>query len=277
MFTRAVAFACLAGWMSATSASAQPQVSASPTVVAPGQSVTITVTGAPGAFYALLGSDINGGDSFARDGLKVSHDVTVLATGMLDAGGQAAVKIIPPFVGTVLDRYYVEAATSFSPRFDSLDSSTAAVIRNGDLVTGLEGPPGPVGATGPIGPAGPIGPIGPQGFTGPRGPSDAWFGGNPLVLPEGRFFLLTQVRIENNSSSDVGLTCNLDVTTTGSAGVTYALPSTSVPAGRQGTLTFLGTSEVLSGTGTITGECGSLPGNVSAVFSIGAIQVGTIH
>lgn len=273
MIRRAFFFTVIAGWIGAASAAAQPQVSLSPTVVAPGQSVTVIVTGAPGAFYALLGSNVNSGDSFARDGLKVSRDVTILTTGTLDGAGQASVRIIPPFVGTVLDRYYVQAATSLSARFDSLESSTAAVVRNGDLVTGLEGPPGPAG---PTGAAGPAGPAGPQGLTGPRGPSDAWFGGNNVILPVGNFFLITQVQIANNGASEARLTCDLSFSGS-NGGLTYALPSTTVPAGREGTLTFLGTSNVQSGTGTITGTCRNLPATVTATFQIGVIQVGTIH
>jgi hypothetical protein len=276
MFKRALVFMCLATVCGVASASAQPQVSISPTVAAPGDSVTVTVTGAPGAFYAVLGSDVNSGDSFTRDGLKLNRDVAVVTTGTLDGAGQAVIKVVPPFVGSVLDRFYFQAVTSFSPRFDGLESSTAAVVRNGDLVTGLQGPPGPVGPAGPVGPVGAAGPTGPQGFTGPRGPSDAWFVGNNLVLPVGNFFLITQVQIANNSSGDVGLTCNLSFSGS-NGGLSFALPSTSVQAGRQGTLTFLGTANVQSGTGTITGDCGILPANVTATFHIGAIQVGDIH
>ena len=276
MIRRACVLAIMASWLGVASAAAQPQVSIAPTVVAPGQSTTIIVTGAPNAFYALLGSDVNDGTSFAHDGLKVSKDVTVLATGTLDGSGQAAVRVIPPFVGTVLDRFYIQAVTSFSPRFDALDSSAAAVVRNGDLVTGLEGPPGPVGPSGPAGPAGPTGPTGPQGFTGLRGPSDAFLAGNNLVLPVGNFFLISQVQIANTTGSEVGLTCTLDFSGS-NGGLAFALPSTSVPAGRQGTLTFIGTANVLSDTGTIVGNCGSLPAGVTTTFHIGAIQVADIH
>lgn len=264
----------------AASASAQqPQVSVAPTVVRPGESVTVTITGAPGAFFAVLGSDVNTGQSFAGDHLKVDKDVTIVATGELDAAGQATIKAIPPFVGTALDRFYFQAVTSFQPKFDSLEASSAVVVRNGDLVTGLEGPPGPIGPIGPAGPAGligPVGPAGPQGFTGPRGPSDAWFAGNTVVLPVGDFFLITQVQIENNSGADIGLTCNLSFSGS-DGGISFAPASVSVPAGRKGNLAMLGTGNVQNGTGTITGSCGSLAAGVTATVHIGAIQVGTIH
>ena len=282
MFKRVLVFVSLASWVGVASAAAQPQISVTPTVAAPGESVTITVSGAPGAFYAILGSDIDSGTSFARDGLKVTRDVVILTTGTLDGAGQAAVKAIPPFVGSVLDRFYVQAVTSSTPRFDALESSAAVVIRNGDLVTGLEGPQGPIGPAGPAGPVGPTGPTGPagpagpQGFTGPRGPSDAFLGGDTVVLPVGNYFLITEVQIANNSGAEVNLTCNLSFSGS-DGGISFAPASGSVPAGRQGTLNLIGTGNVQNGTGTYTGNCGSLPANVTATFHIGAIQVGIIH
>ena len=234
---------------------------------------------APGAFYAVLGSTVNDGGAFARENLKLNRDVVLLSTGTLDGAGQATVGVKPPFVGTVLDRFYLQAATSFSARFDTLETSEAAVVRNGDLVKGLEGPPGPAGPEGPVGPIGPVGPAGPagpQGLTGPRGPSDAWFAGNNLVLPVGNFFLMTEVQIDNESASDINLICQLSFSGS-NGGITFAPAAGSVQSGREGTLTFLGTANVGSGTGTITGSCGSLPASVTATFHIGAIQVAVMH
>jgi hypothetical protein len=285
MVKRVLIFLWLSSWLAVATAAAQPQVSVSPTVAGPGASVTITVTGAPGAFYAVLGSDVNSGDSFARESrgdLKVKSGVTIVSSGTLDGTGQAAVKVVPPFAGSVLDRFYFQAVTSFSPRFDGIESSAAAVVRNGDLVTGLEGPPGavgpagPAGVAGPAGAAGPAGPPGPQGFPGPRGLSDAWLAGSSLVLPVGNFFLITEVQIANNSGGDVGLVCNLAFTGS-NGGLSFAPAFESVPAGRQRTATIIGTGDVGTGTGTITGSCGALPANVTATFHIGAIQVGDIH
>lgn len=145
MVRRVLVLSQLASFLCAASAAAQPQISLSTSVVTPAGSVNVTVTGAPGAFYALLGSSVDGGDPFAGPRLKVGRDVAILATDMLDGAGQATVSIVPPFTGTVLDRYYVQAVTSFSPQFDTLEASAAAVIRNGDLVSGLAGPPGPEG------------------------------------------------------------------------------------------------------------------------------------
>ena len=148
MFKRGVVFTFLASCLVAASAAAQPTVALSSTVVAPGESVAVTVTGAPGAFYALLGSSVDDGESFARAGLKVRHDVAIVATGTLDGAGEAALNVKPPFLGTVLDRFYFQAATSFSSKFDTLEFSAAAIVRNGDLVKGLEGPVGPQGPAG---------------------------------------------------------------------------------------------------------------------------------
>ncbi len=279
MLKRVVVFTFLASCLVSASAGAQPQLTLSSTVVAPGESVTVTVTGAPGAFYALLGSTVDTGESFARDGLKPRRDASVLATGTLDGAGNATLRVKPPFIGTVLDRFYFQAATSFSAKFDTLESSAVAIVRNGDLVKDLNGPVGPQGPAGPTGAAGPTGPVGPagaQGLPGLRGPSDAWVGGNTVVLPTGNFILITQVQLDNNSGNDVGLTCNLSFNGA-NGGISFAPASTTVPAGREGSVTITGTSNIQTAPGTITGNCGSLPGNVTATFHITAIQVGIIH
>jgi len=276
MFKRGVVFTFLASCLVAASAAAQPTVALSSTVVAPGESVAVTVSGAPGAFYALLGSSVDDGESFARAGLKVRHDVAIVATGTLDGAGEAALTVKPPFLGTVLDRFYFQAATSFSSKFDTLEFSATAIVRNGDLVKGLEGPVGPQGPAGPAGAVGLTGPAGPQGLTGPRGPSDAFVGGNTVVLPAGNFLLITQVQIDNASAVEVGMTCNLFFSGS-NGGIAFAPASESVGSGRKGSLTMIGTSDILGGTGTITGNCGALPAGVTATFHISAIQVGTIH
>ena len=282
MFNRVLVLVCLVSCLGAASAAAQPTLSLSKSVVAPGESVTVSISGTPGAFYALLGSSVNSGGSFSRENLRVKNDVTVITTGTLDGGGQASVSIVPPFVGSVLDRFYVQAGTSLSSRFDTFEFSAVAVIRNGDLVTGLEGPPGPQGPAGPQGPVGPQGPAGaqgpagPQGLTGPRGPSDAWFVGNNLVLPPGNFFLITQVQLANSSGADANVTCQLSFSGS-NGGITVSPASETVHAGRGGTVTYLGTADIQSGTGTITGTCGNLAAGVTATFHIGAIQVAVIH
>jgi len=90
-----------------------------------------------------------------------------------------AVTFTPPFAGSTLDRYYVQAATSGSPSFIPIAVSPSVVLRNNDVVGGVvgtpgpAGPSGPAGATGPAGPAGATGAQGPQGVAGPVGPTGA--------------------------------------------------------------------------------------------------------
>jgi hypothetical protein len=274
-----VLFTFVASCLVAASAVAQPQIAVSSKVAAPGDSVTITVTGVPGANYALLGSPVDTGGGLADSGLKLKKDATVLATGVLDGTGEATLNVKPPFLGSVLDRFYFQVATSFSSKFDTLELSAVAIVRNNDLVkdlTGPMGPQGPAGPTGAAGPTGPVGPAGPQGLTGLRGPSDAWPGGNTVVLPTGNFILITQVQIENESATDVGLRCNLFFSGD-NGGISFAPAATSVRPGRNESVTMLGTSNILTAPGTITGNCGSLPAGVTATFHITAIQVGTIH
>ncbi len=161
-------------------ARAQTTIAASTTVVNPGEAVTVTVAGPAGRHYAVIGSSTGSGFSFAGVPLRVGPDVVILATGVLQSG-QATVSVTPPFAGTTLDRYYVQAATSPSPSFTPLDASDGIVLRNGELVAGLTGPPGPEGPPGPQGPpgpSGPQGPPGPQGCTG-LGPLKTYFTINP--------------------------------------------------------------------------------------------------
>jgi hypothetical protein len=270
------------------SAAAQPKISLSTDIVAPARSVNVTITGDAGALYALLGSSTNSGARYSGVPLSVGRDFTILATGTLDTSGQATVGIVPPFVGTVLDRYYIQAATSFSPKFDPLEASEGAVIRNGDLVSGLQGPPGPEGPEGPAGPTGPVGPVGPagpegpagpsgpQGPTGPRGPSDAFRGGSSVILPVGEFVLFGFVQIINDTPYEVGMLCNLSFTGTYGS-IVYTPAWTHARSGRRETLTMLGTADIVNGTGTISGNCGALPAGVTASFHVTAIQVADVR
>jgi hypothetical protein len=140
-------------------------------VVAPGAAVTATLTGPPGQFYALLGSTVGAGFSFAGQNLAVGPDVAILAAGQFDGSGQVAVPVTAPFLFTTLDRYYLQAATSPSAGFTPLALSPGRILRNADLVGSLVGPPGPPGPPGLPGPQGVPGPIGPPGPQGPPGPS----------------------------------------------------------------------------------------------------------
>ena len=173
-------FVCLSASLlllgAASLAAAQTTLSVSADVVTPGSPITATVTGPPGQFYAIIGSSVGSGISYGGVALGVGLDFAILAQGVLDGTGSVSVPLTPPFRGSVLDRYYLQAATSSSPAFIPLSVSAGRVLRNGDLVSGLTGPAGPPGPTGPIGPAGlagSIGPIGPAGPTGPAGISGA--------------------------------------------------------------------------------------------------------
>ena len=48
-------------------------------------------------------------------------------------------------------------------------------------------------------------------------------------------------------------------------------------AGTRGNVVILGTADIVNGTGTITGSCGSLPTGVTANFVMSAIQVANLH
>ena len=150
-------------WSIAVPALAQaPAISVATDIVSPGAPVAVTITGGPGLNLALIGSSTGAGFSYGGVGLAVGPDVQILFIGSIDGTGQHLVNIAPPFVGTALDRYYLQAVTSPSSNFLPLFPSTGLVLRNNDLLSGL-GVPGPAGPPGPTGPTGPAGPTGPQG------------------------------------------------------------------------------------------------------------------
>lgn len=163
---------------------AQTTLTLSADNVAPGASVSAIVGGIPGQAFAVLGSSTRAGASHAGVALSVGPDVTILALGTLDATGQAAVNVTPPFLFTTLDRYYLQAATSPSASFGTIVVSPGRVVRNADVVGNLVGGQGPQGAVGPQGPAGAVGAAGPQGPPGPQGaPGTA--GATGLAGPQG--------------------------------------------------------------------------------------------
>ena len=79
--------------------------------------------------------------------LVSAPDVVILAQGVLNGSGVASIRVVPPFNGTVLDRYYLQAVTSPAPNFVPLEASPGRAVRNGDLIAGLAG----AEATGPSG------------------------------------------------------------------------------------------------------------------------------
>ena len=145
----------------------------SQTVVTPGAPVTATISGPPGHFFVLLGSNVGAGLTFGGQSFAIGVDYAVVASGQLDGAGHAIVSGTPPFLFTTLDRYYLQAATSPSPSFLPVNLSPGRILRNADLIGGLTGAPGPAGPPGPAGAQGPPGSQGPQarrGRPGLRGP-----------------------------------------------------------------------------------------------------------
>ena len=63
-------------------------------------------------------------------------DMVILAMGAIGGTGSVAVTVTPPFAGSTLDRYYVQAASSGSPSFIPLAVSPSVVLRNNDVVGG---------------------------------------------------------------------------------------------------------------------------------------------
>lgn len=115
-------------------ATAQPVISASSTVAGPGETITITITGTAGHNFALVGSTVGSGMSYGGVALSVGTDVNIIATGVIGGSGSVALGFTPPFQGSTLDRYYLQAVTSTSASFVPTAASSGLVIRNRDLV-----------------------------------------------------------------------------------------------------------------------------------------------
>jgi hypothetical protein len=69
----------------------------------------------------------------------VGPDFTIISIGRLDGSGQATATVSPPFLGTTLDRYYVQAVVSPSASFIPLQAGPVRILKNADLVAGLAG------------------------------------------------------------------------------------------------------------------------------------------
>jgi len=104
--------------------------------VSPGDAVNVTVAGIPGQNYAVVGSAVNSGLVYAGTALSVGADAQIFRIGVFDGSGQAVVSVTPPFRGTTLDRYYLQAATSASASFSPIAVSNGAVLRNADVAPG---------------------------------------------------------------------------------------------------------------------------------------------
>jgi hypothetical protein len=242
--TRMVLATFISTFLMAGAAFAQPQISISPTSVAPGQSVTITVTGTPGQFFAVIGSSVNSGMSYAGVALGVGSDFTIHATGTLNSSGQAIVTLAPPFQGTTLDRYYVQAGTSTSPSFNPLQVSASVPVRNADLS-----------------PA----------------PEADFAGGSPfasLPLPGLQTFMVWgTVFISNNTPTEYHASCTVAGSNLSGS---VALAVGHVPGGKQITLPLLSLITTTAAT-TVTVHCGSPPTGITVGAAIARMRVAEVQ
>jgi Collagen triple helix repeat (20 copies) len=171
---KVIGLICWLWLVSVVSASAQTTLSVPADPAPPGAAVPVTITGQPGQYYVLVGSSMKSGMSYGGVALEFGPDYVILAIGVLDNTGSVVVNVVPPFMTTSLDRYYLQAATSTNPDFLPFTASPGDLILNADIAgAGPEGVPGPEGPQGPAGPAGPEGPPGPAGAPGAAGPSGA--------------------------------------------------------------------------------------------------------
>lgn len=112
----------------AAAASAQPFVTPTSYVVPAGGSTTLNITGTAGQQFAVIGSTVNAGFSYAGVALAVGTDVAILGTGVLDGSGLGSFVVTPSF--PPLDRYYVQVVTS-NNGFASIFASSSIVLLNG--------------------------------------------------------------------------------------------------------------------------------------------------
>lgn len=131
---RAIALSVVLSLIVVLPAAAQTTLTASPAIVAAGAPATFTVSGPPGHFVAVGASSVGAGLSFGGVNLSLGSDVDVIVTLQLDGTGHGSFAFAPPFYGTVLDRFYVQAVSSPSPSFIPATPSNSVVIRNADTV-----------------------------------------------------------------------------------------------------------------------------------------------
>src|SRR5688572_33446616 len=122
---RAAAALSLSAVLSASAAFAQaPTLAVSQNNVVPGASVNLTITGAPGDNYAVIGSTVDAGATYAGQPLAVGADYVIVAQGVLDGTGRAVTQFTPGFRGSVIDRAYLQVATS--PALDFVPLAVSA-------------------------------------------------------------------------------------------------------------------------------------------------------
>ena len=242
MITRACIFSCLVLTLTSVTASAQapPSLSVSTTVIAPGQPVVLTVTGTPGQFYAVIGSSVNSGFAYAGVPLAVGNDVAIFTIGTIDGSGRASVSIVPPFQGTIFDRYYFQAATSSVPNFVPFQPSNGVVVRNGDLIVG---------------------------------PSEAFIGSS-VSVPAGSYAITARLQVVNATSAPASVTCDLAATPSGFTGTSFPAVGT-VPANGVATI-YLVAGITVAVPSQLSINCGTPP-NVAVDRAIVATKLSAVH
>ena len=108
----------------------QAQTTVPSYIVAPGATVNVTVNGAPGQNYAVIGSTTSFGFSYDGVPLQVGTDVAILSVGLLGPTGQAVVPVTPPF--PAFDRYYVQGVLGTNSDFRPPLPQNGVTLVNGD-------------------------------------------------------------------------------------------------------------------------------------------------
>lgn len=121
---------CLAG-----AAAAQPTITSSAINVTPGDTVTLTVSGTAGQNYAVIASAVGAGFSYGGVALAVGPDVQIISQGVIGGTGSVAIGFTPPFLGTALDRYYVQAVTATNASFVPPVPSEGLILHNAEALT----------------------------------------------------------------------------------------------------------------------------------------------
>lgn len=107
---RRVLFVFFGLFGSAAVAAAQPSMALSTLSVAPGASVTVTVNGPAGAQFAVIGSPVGSGFTYAGVNLSVGTDVAILGVGVIPGGGAATAVVTPQFPAR--EQYFLQAVVS---------------------------------------------------------------------------------------------------------------------------------------------------------------------
>lgn len=124
-------FAVWASVLVSVSAAQAQTLSVPAIAVAPGATTSVTVTGAAGENFGLVGSTTGSGLVFNGVSFAVGTDFVILAIGVLDGTGKAVVPVTPPFPAR--DRYYVQALTSASPAFSPFSVSSGLTLVNTEV------------------------------------------------------------------------------------------------------------------------------------------------